>query len=258
MRRILSSRNHPMKEERSTNPIPGGAVVKPSFLLALLVLTVITPAPGQAGPGLTGDSKASGSAASAPSPRRNAADPRLLLPGDGAIPGWMRAEEPRLFNGETLFAHIDGGAEEFLAQGFRALGVGGYRKDSLEIVAEIYDLGTRKGATAILDARGGAAVDEGTARQRRAAVDEGTARQRGTPGDGDVSSPAGPDSAASTPPAVGEACVLDTMQVIFRRSRFYITVTGFEARPEVAAALRVLADSIDARIRAAGRSPAGK
>jgi hypothetical protein len=142
----------------------------------------------------------------------------------------LRTEEPRVFNGKTLFAHIDGGAEEFLAQGFRALGVGGYRKDSLEIVAEIYDLGTRKGATAILDARGGESV----------------------------SNPAHPDSAAGIPPVVGEACVLDSMQVIFRRGRFYIAVTGFEARPEVTGALRVLADSIDTRIHAAGGSPAGK
>jgi hypothetical protein len=152
----------------------------------------------------------------------------------------LRTEEPRVFNGKTLFAHIDGGAEEFLAQGFRALGVGGYRKDSLEIVAEIYDLGTRKGATAILDARGGAPPFEGSARGEN------------------VLNPTRPDSSASTPPVVGEACVLDTMQVIFRRGRFYIAVTGFEARPEVTGALRVLADSIDTRIRAAGGSPAGK
>jgi hypothetical protein len=158
----------------------------------------------------------------------------------------MRAEEPRVFDGKTLFAHIDGGAEEFLAQGFRALGVGGYRKDSIEVVAEIYDLGTRKGATAILDARGGA-PPEGD-----------TAPTEGTAGGGNVSNPAHPDSIVGVPPAVGEACVLDTMQVIFRRNRFYIAVTGFEARPEVNAALRVLADSIDARILAAGGSPVGR
>jgi hypothetical protein len=220
--------------------------------VVLLALVMITPALGAAGAGSTGaagtsDQPVSGRAARLPGPPwGTGADPRHLLPGDDAIPGWTRAEEPRVFNGKTLFAHIDGGAEEFLAQGFRALGVGGYRKDSLEVVAEIYDLGTRKGATAILQARGGAPFGAGTA------------HTEGTPGDENVSDSARPDSTAEIPPAVGEACVLDTMQVIFRRSRFYVAVTGFKAAPEVTAALRVLADSIDVRIRAAGGSPTGK
>jgi hypothetical protein len=234
MRGLHSSRSQPAATGSLT-------LVTLAFLLA-----------GSAGAGPTETTDTSGQPASArttrtASPRNGlppgwgtTADPRRFLPGSGAIPGWLPAEEPRVFNGKTLFAHIDGGAEEFLAQGFRALGVGGYRKDSLEVVAEIYDLGTRKGATAILDARGGTPPFEG--------------RPRGE----SVSNPARPDSAAGVPPAVGEACVLDTMQVIFRRGRFYIAVTGFEARPEVTAALRVLADSIDARIRAAGGSPAGK
>lgn len=224
----------------------------PRAWVVLLALVMITPAlraawAGPTGAAGTSDQPVPGRATRPPGPPwGTSADPRRLLPGNGAIPGWTRAEEPRLFNGKTLFAHIDGGAEEFLAQGFRALGVGGYRKDSLEVVAEIYDLGTRKGATAIIEARGGASSGGGTA------------HTEGTPGDENLSDPARPDSTAEIPPAVGEACVLDTMQVIFQRSRFYVAVTGFEAAPEVTAALRVLADSIDARIRAAGGSPAGK
>lgn len=211
MRGLHSSPDHPVLAGLLT-------LIACAFLLA-----------GAAGAGPTGAADALGQPAPARITRPGGADPRRLFPGDGAIPGWTRPEEPRVFDGKTLFAHIDGGAEEFLAQGFRALGVGGYRKDSLEVVAEIYDLGTRRGATAILDAR-----------------------------DDTVSNPGRPDSTAAISPAVGEACVLDTMQVIFRRSRFYVAVTGFEARPEVTAALRVLADSIDARIRAAVGSPAGK
>lgn len=236
----------------------------PQISTVLVALVVITLAPVVAGAGPTETAGTSGVLASAhtigseslrsgPSP-----DPRPFLPGDGAIPGWMRTEEPRLFNGKTLFAHIDGGAEEFLAQGFRALGVGGYRKDSLEVVAEIYDLGTRKGATAILDARSGAPTEGSTVSKKGTLSSGGTAPVGAAPGAGNVSNFVRSDSTVSIPPAVGEACVLDAMQVIFRRSRFYITVTGFEARPEIAVALRVLADSIDARIRATGRSPAGK
>ena len=212
----------------------------PRVSAVLLALVVTTLKPGPAGAGPSGTMGTADQTASTRSTRPMGADPRLLLPADGAIPGWMRTEEPGVFNGKTLFAHIDGGAEEFLAHGFRALGVGGYRKDSLEIVAEIYDMGTRRGAKEILDARGGAPPRDGA------------------PSDGIVSNPVNTDPTARISPAVGDACVLDTTQVIFRRSRFYIAVTGFEAKPQVTAALRVLADSIDARIRAAGGSPAGK
>jgi hypothetical protein len=229
---------HPIRE----------AGVRPTVTAALLALALAMLAPATAGVGLTGTAGAgiTGAAGSSdlPAPGRTARpmahDPRLLLPGDGAVPGWRRAEEPRVFNGKTLFAHIDGGAEEFLAQGFRALGVGGYRTDSLEIVAEIYDLGSRRGATAILRARGGPAGN-------------GSASS-----DGGGSSPAHPDSITKIPPAVGEACVLDSLQVLFRRDGFYVAVTGFEAKPRVTTALRVLADSIDARIRVASGTPAGK
>ncbi len=183
---------------------------------------------------------------------RAATDPRGFLPGKGEIPGWEPSEEPRIFNGKDLFTHIDGGAEEFLAQGFRALGVGAYRADSLEIVAEIYNLGSPKGAKAILDARGGAEGDSNTGAPAGARNGKGSNR--------DSSDTSPPESVGATPAAhratatlVGDARVLDPVQVLFRRGRFYVAVTGFESRPEVAAGLRRLADSIDVRIRAAIR-----
>jgi hypothetical protein len=179
------------------------------IVLLVLALTAATPLRARAGQNAGADSL--GQPAPAKSHHPAGLDPRRLLPGNDAIPGWVRSEDPRIFSGKTLFAYIDGGAEEFLAQGFRDLTVGGYRKDSLEVVAEIYHLGSRKGATAILEARGGSAES----------------------------------------PTVGEACALDSMQILFRREGFFVSVTGFEKKPAVAATLRALSDSIDARIRAA-------
>jgi hypothetical protein len=179
--------------------------------IVLLVLAVTVATPFRARAGRNAGAGSLGQPTPARSYRPTGLDPRRLLPGDNAIPGWARSEDPRIFTGKTLFAYIDGGAEEFLAQGFRDLAVGGYRKDSLEVVAEVYRLGSRKGATAILEARGGSAES----------------------------------------PAAGEACALDSMQILFRREGFFVSVTGFEKKPAVAATLRALADSIDARIRAA-------
>lgn len=199
------------------------------LLRVLLVPVVIATAPAPAWAGPTADPAAPGRVASAGATARPRTDPRHLLPDDDALPGWELAGAPRVFDGKNLFTHIDGGAEEFLALGFRALGVCGYRKDSIEVVAEVYDMGARKGARAILDARGG------------------------TSGDGSPANPSGPSGSGPTAGVssrVGEACVLDSTQILFRRDRFYISVTGFEARPEVTAALRCLADTIDARIRA--------
>jgi hypothetical protein len=187
--------------------------------------TADTSAPGVAAPGVAPPGAATPDAAASVRAARRNADPRRFLPDDDALPGWELTGPPRVFDGKTLSTHIDGGAEEFLARGFRSLGVCGYQKDSMEVVAEIYDMGARRGARAILDARGGIT---------------GNAGPSGATGSGSMASPAS---------RVGEACVLDTTQVQFRRDRFYVSVTGFEARPEVTAALRCLADTIDARIR---------
>src|SRR5512136_1698874 len=78
---------------------------------------------------------------------RAAADLTAFFPGDGTPEGWSSPEPAKIYAGEALFRHIDGGAEVYLERGFVQLGVKYYSKESREVSVEIYDMGSPKGAT---------------------------------------------------------------------------------------------------------------
>ncbi len=61
-----------------------------------------------------------------------------LLP---EIEGWKLSEQPKLFNSGNLYEHINGGAEAYLAFGFRELLVAYYEKENSSLTLEIYDMG---------------------------------------------------------------------------------------------------------------------
>ncbi|NOZ61349.1 MAG: hypothetical protein GXO74_06675 [Calditrichaeota bacterium] len=56
------------------------------------------------------------------------------------INGWERQNPPQIFAGTALFNHIDGGAELFHEFGFRQLFVLDFKKDSLQLSLEIYQM----------------------------------------------------------------------------------------------------------------------
>lgn len=81
---------------------------------AALALTLVLAAPALAG---TGD----------------------LLPPDGFMPGWNRADAPRTYRGAELYGHINGGSEIFLELGFDHLHIQHFGDDKGQTVtAEIY------------------------------------------------------------------------------------------------------------------------
>jgi hypothetical protein len=64
----------------------------------------------------------------------------VVIPADGFAPGWARSEAPRIFGGNRLFDHIDGGAELFLEFGFESLVLQRYAKGENELVLEVYEM----------------------------------------------------------------------------------------------------------------------
>lgn len=66
-----------------------------------------------------------------------AGDPSLLPP-DGFSPGWARDGAPKVYEGEGLYDHIDGGGEAFLELGFEACTVQRYRKGAETFTFEVY------------------------------------------------------------------------------------------------------------------------
>jgi|WetSurMetagenome_2_1015567.scaffolds.fasta_scaffold05826_7 hypothetical protein len=61
-----------------------------------------------------------------------------LMPAEGAVQGWAKDGAPKVYEGEALYDHIDGGGEIFLETGFEACTVQRYRRGDENLVAEIY------------------------------------------------------------------------------------------------------------------------
>ena len=133
-----------------------------------------------------------------------------LLPPDGVPEGWVRAGEPRIFAGDALFRHIDGGAELFKSYGFDRLALQDYSKGELEVRIEIYKMNDADGASGVF-----------------------AENSKGIELAGDY----------------GEACTLDDYQIVFHRGRYYVSVTCYEPSEEVRTAMAALAATVDEAVR---------
>lgn len=86
----------------------------------------------------------------------------LFVPAQGfpelpaEVSGWKRSGEDRVFDRETLYAHIDGGAELFLTYDFRRVLVRRYEHPTLpSILVEVYDMGSSAEAFGIFSCERG-------------------------------------------------------------------------------------------------------
>ena len=61
-----------------------------------------------------------------------------MLPPDGFASGWAREGMAKVYEGEALYDHIDGGGEAFLEMGFEACTVQRYRRGPETISLDIY------------------------------------------------------------------------------------------------------------------------
>ena len=132
-----------------------------------------------------------------------------LLPGDGVPEGWARSDEARVFPGDALFSHINGGAELYLDYGFDRLVVQDYLNGKLEARVEIY---------AMSDADGASGIFGENSKGIEVAED------------------------------YGAACTLDDYQIVFHRGRYYVSITCYETMEEIHAAMKALAGAVDKAI----------
>lgn len=68
-----------------------------------------------------------------------------VLPEYGFAEDWAREEEPKLFDKDTLFNHINGEAEIYLPYGFASLATANYVNKNdrdLSVVADVYKMGS--------------------------------------------------------------------------------------------------------------------
>ena len=139
------------------------------------------------------------------------ADLSGLLPGPKDFPGWRQAGPPESAQGEDLFKLINGGAESYLRPGFSRAVIATYLKgDSETITLEIYEMTSAGGAKTVFEEKAG-------------------------------------DGGQKTD--LGQEGRIEDYYLVFRRGRFFVTLTGYDSTPRALEALTALARIIDQRLR---------
>lgn len=75
-----------------------------------------------------------------------------LLPASGAIAGWEKSSETRVFEAKDLWQYIDGDAEQYIQAGVVSTSTSDYKyQGQLEAVVDVYSMESPTGARTILD-----------------------------------------------------------------------------------------------------------
>jgi hypothetical protein len=83
--------------------------------------------------------------------KHEAMDLRQLMPRE--VGGWQAESPGRVYDRDTLFEYIDGGAELYLAYGFREMVAGRYQKaGEPDIVVDLFDMGSSEDAFGVFTA----------------------------------------------------------------------------------------------------------
>lgn len=75
-----------------------------------------------------------------------AGDITRLLPASNDVTGWVRKNEPRIFEHSKLWEYIDGGADVYIEYGFQQVSTVELVNDNGSIIVDIYEMKTPEGA----------------------------------------------------------------------------------------------------------------
>jgi len=135
-----------------------------------------------------------------------------LLPLESDLKGWKLDGEPQTAEGMALYELINGGAEEYVKQGFRRALLATYRNnEGKRINVDIYEMLSPESARSVY---------------RRKAGDRGT----------------------KVP--VGEEAAMEDYYLNFRKGSFQVTLSGYDTRKETLEWLLLMGRLVDERIRA--------
>jgi len=75
-----------------------------------------------------------------------------LFPESGAVAGWEKSSETRVFESKDLWQYIDGDAEQYVQAGVVSTCTSDYKyQGQLEAVVDVYTMNSQRGARTILD-----------------------------------------------------------------------------------------------------------
>jgi hypothetical protein len=139
--------------------------------------------------------------------KRKAVDP---MPASGAVAGWEKTADTRVFDAKNLYQYIDGDAEQYISAGVVTTSTADYKyKGQLEATADVYTMGDAAGARKILET--------GQTKDAKAVQ-------------------------------LGDAGVAYAQSVIFRKGPYLVRIVAFDSTPETPQALLALAHGIEAKL----------
>jgi hypothetical protein len=135
------------------------------------------------------------------------ADP---FPASGAIAGWDKTSETRVFAAKDLWQYIDGDAEQYVSAGVVSTSTSDYKyQGQLEAVVDVYTMRDAAGATKILSA--------------------------------------GQTSEAKSI-QLGDAGIQYAQSITFRKGPYLVRIVAYESTPGAPQALLALAHGVEAKL----------
>lgn len=132
------------------------------------------------------------------------------FPSSGAVAGWQKTSNTRVFAAKDLWQYIDGEAEQYVKAGVVSASTSDYKyNNTLEAVVDVYTMGNAGGAQKVFDAA-----------------------QSG--------------HAQSVP--LGDAGIAYEQSVSFRKGPYFVRIVAYEATPDAPKALLALAHGVEARL----------
>ena len=139
--------------------------------------------------------------------KKKAADP---FPSSGAVAGWEKSSDTRVYAANDLWQYIDGDAEQYLKAGVVSTSTSDYKyQGQLEAVVDVYTMGDSAGARKILES--GQTKDAKSVK-------------------------------------VGDAGIAYTQSVTFRKGPYLVRIVSYEDGPGAQQALMALAHGVEARL----------
>jgi hypothetical protein len=139
--------------------------------------------------------------------RKKAIDP---FPASGAIAGWEKTSDTRVFAAKDLWRYIDGDAEQYIQAGVVSTSTSDYKyQNQLEAVVDVYTMSDPSGARKILESG---------------------------------------ESKGAMNVQVGDAGLAYQQSVTFRKGPYLVRIVAYEDTPGAQQALIALAHGVEAKL----------
>jgi hypothetical protein len=131
------------------------------------------------------------------------------FPATGAVAGWEKTSETRVFEAKNLYQYIDGDAEQYISAGVVSTSTSDYKyQGQLEATVDVHTMASAEGARKILET--------------------GTKDAK--------------------PVQLGDAGVAYAQSIIFRKGVSLVRIVAYESTPDTPQALLALARGVEAKL----------